>query len=170
MRRLILITGIGMGLALIPTQGFGQEVAEPQLLGYTFLAPGATFYSGGPVARTFHAGVGGEGVFYKGLGVGAEIGAVGVNPGGGFGLVSTNVSYRFGNGTFSPTVVPFVTGGYSLRLNKGDGWSPSQHLVNFGGGVDYWFNPDLALRLEVRDHVYPEDRTHFLGFRVGLVW
>jgi len=41
-------------------------------------------------------------------------------------------------------------------------------MVNFGGGVNWWFKRGLGLRLEVRDHVPTTGNGHLLGFRIGL--
>jgi hypothetical protein len=117
---------------------------------------------------TLHFGVGGEGLVYKGLGVGGEIGYLGATRhlNEGFGVFSPNVSYHFLNATKSGKLAPFVTGGYSLLFRSGVG-----HAVNFGGGVNYWFKDRVGVRLEFRDHVviYP-DLGHFFGFRIGLAF
>jgi hypothetical protein len=134
--------------------------------GYVFVAPGVI---GGEVP-TLHVGVGGEGLVYKGLGLGGEIGYVGLvgDLGEGFGVLSPNVSYHFKNATSSGKFVPFVTGGISL-LFRG---SAAAGAVNFGGGMNWWFKDHVGLRLEVRDHVVgTSDRApHIFGVRIGLAF
>jgi hypothetical protein len=132
--------------------------------GYGFVAPGSTSEGG----STLHFGVGGEGLVYKGLGVGGEIGYLGATRElrEGFGVLSPNVSYHFLNATKSGKVAPFVTGGYSLLFRSG-----VAHAANFGGGVNYWFKDRVGLRLEFRDHIVAHsDLGHFFGFRIGLAF
>ncbi len=132
--------------------------------GYGFVAPGSTSEGG----STLHFGVGGEGLVYKGLGVGGEIGYLGATRelSEGFGVLSPNVSYHFLNATKSGKVAPFVTGGYSLLFRSG-----VAHAVNYGGGVNWWIKDRVGLRLEFRDHVVTDsDLGHFFGFRIGLAF
>lgn len=132
--------------------------------GYAFVAPGSTSEGG----STLHFGVGVEGLVYKGLGVGGEIGYLGATRklSEGFGVFSPNVSYHFLNATKSGKLVPFVTGGYSLLFR-----SDVAHAGNFGGGVNYWFKDRIGARLEFRDHVVGHSGLgHFFGFRIGLAF
>jgi hypothetical protein len=130
--------------------------------GYVFVAPTAS--SEGDYG--LHFGVGGEGLVYKGLGVGGEIGYLGVaqDLSRGVGVFSPNVSYNFWR---SSKVSPFLTGGYSLIVG-GDGVG---NAVNVGGGLQWWFKNHIGMRFEVRDHVYPAApgfRT--VGIRIGLAF
>lgn len=61
--------------------------------------------------------------------------------------------------------MPFVTGGYSLRIRAG-----VASAFNFGGGVNYWFKDRVGLRLEFRDHISHSDLNYFYGFRIGLAF
>ncbi len=92
MRRLIL--GLFF-LALVPTLGFAQTSNEYGGQGYLFFAPGGT--SPGNTANLHFGGAGGEGLIYKGLGVGGELGYL--TPWQGFrsgvGVLSLNGSYNF---------------------------------------------------------------------------
>ena len=67
---------------------------EPHGHGYAFFAPGGISDSS---TATGHVGVGGEGIFGNGLGIGAEIGYVKpINSrGDGIGLFSLNGAYHF---------------------------------------------------------------------------
>ena len=156
-RRLMMVVSILLGVQVVV---MGQTSNEPRGWGYGFGAAGGT--SGGSEA-TLHVGGGGEGLVYKGLGLGAEIGYL--SPfqqfGDGIGILSTNVGYHF----VKPNrkLVPFVSGGFSLAFRNG-----SSGGGNFGGGVQYWMKPHLGLRFEFRDHIFSSDTPHLYGFRVGL--
>jgi len=138
-----------------------SATAQNRGQGYIFAAPGAVERGG---AATLHFGGGGEGLFYRGLGAGAEIGFMGParNLGEGFGVFSVNGSYHFQR---DKKLVPFVTSGYSLFFRNG-----SANLVNFGGGVHYWFRKGIGLRVEFRDHVQPNPTVNFWQFRFGLAF
>lgn len=142
----------------------GAVWAQPSN-GYVFFAPGGATCCG-HTDMTLHFGVGGEAVLGKGVGVGAEIGAVGPRQyfsDGVVGLFSPNGYYHFVHGK-NVKVDPFVTGGYSLLFRSGHA-----NLFNCGGGVNYWFHRKLGARFEFRDHVHWDGGAfHYWGFRVGL--
>jgi hypothetical protein len=151
-------------LALISTFAAAQTPEGYRGQGYVFVGPGGVAPEG--IGPTLHFGVGGEGLIYKGLGAGGEIGyltpARGI--GNGFGIVSGNGSYHFTNVSESRKFVPFATGGYSFLFRSG-----TAHGFNAGGGVNYWFRERIGLRVEFRDNVFYSGRPiHFLGVRVGL--
>jgi hypothetical protein len=150
-------------LALVPASALAQKRDMPRGWGYGFGAIGSS--SGDFGHTTVHVGAGGEGLFYKGLGAGAEIGYLAPTRslGDGFGVASVNVAYHF----VKPgrKLVPFVTGGYSLLFRNG-----SSSGGNIGGGVQYWMKDRVALRFEFRDHIISSDSPHFYGFRVGLAF
>jgi hypothetical protein len=128
--------------------------------GYVFLSPGVTSPDGGGF---MHFGGGGEGVFYKGVGAGGEIGYAYPTSafGCGIGLASVNGLFQFGEARPDRKVVPFATAGYSLAF-RGD----TARFVNFGGGATWWFRERTGLRLEFRDHT--TDGVHLIGFRIGV--
>src|SRR5262245_23970980 len=132
--------------------------------GYVFVAPTTTTEGG----LGLHIGGGGEGLIYKGLGVGGELGYLG-SPDGlrdGIGILSTDMSYHFTKVTKSRKFAPFVTGGYSMLIGRG-----SVNAVNFGGGANWWFKERIGLRLELRDNVPLRfERIHFFGLRIGLAF
>ena len=136
-----------------------SATAQHRGQGYVFAAPGGVERGGD---ATLHFGVGGEGLIYKGLGAGAELGFMGPPRymEEGFGVFSVNGSYHFRR---DQKLVPFVTSGYSLFFRNG-----SASLVNFGGGGHYWFHDRLGLRVEFRDHVQPNPTVNFWEFRFGL--
>ena len=168
MRRLtyiICLTALLAGSAIAQTTA-AQTTKEHHGQGYGFVAPGAV--NDGSSSSTMHFGVGGEGLIYKGLGVGGEIGyAIPTRrPEDGFGIFSANGSYHFRHASASGKLVPFVTGGYSLFFRSSTG-----NAVNFGGGVNYWFREHAGIRAEFRDHVLTVDRNlHYFGFRIGFTF
>jgi hypothetical protein len=136
--------------------GFGGQ-------GYAFFAPGVIVVNGHSLGAA-HVGGGGEAVFGNGMGIGAEAGYVGAWEGFGQGatILSIDGSYHFNR---SRKVSPFVTGGYSLGISS----DSLGNMVNFGGGIHYWFRKRLGLRLEFRDHV---DRSggQLLEGRIGIAF
>ena len=139
-----------------------QSTDDRRGWGYGVVGIGGT--SSGSLA-TLHTGAGGEGLLYKGLGLGAEVVYVGplqrLNEG--FGILSTDVSYHFVRRPSNQKLVPFITGGYSMGFRSG--------VIgggNIGGGVQYWVQPHLGLRLEFRDHIFSSDSPHFYAFRFGV--
>ena len=168
MRYLFLVT---LGLFLFPAMGEAQEEAAPPSRGqgYVFFAPGKG-YPGS--VRTLHFGGGGEGVLYKGLAIGGDIGYLFVPEGGfgtGVGLLSASGSYHFRNIQSFKKLVPFVTAGYSLAFRSG-----TANLFHFGGGVTNWFTERVGFRMEFRDTVLPNfcgcGTGHMLQFRAGFAF
>jgi len=153
-------------LAACGAVAWGQTENGHAGQGYVFIAPGAASHDGG---STLNIGGGGEGLLYKGLGVGADIGYLFPRQdfGCGFGLLSVDGSYHFGARTPGRKVVPFVTAGYSLAFRSGHA-----NLANFGGGLDYWFTDRVGLRAEFRDYVWGcyGCSTHFWGVRLGVAF
>ena len=160
MKRVIIAI---FALALAPASALAQRGDIPRGWGYGFGAIGG---SSGDFGHTMvHVGGGGEGLFYKGLGAGAEVGYLSQTRdlGSGFGVTSVNVVYHFVKP--GQKLVPFVTGGATLAFSGGAAGGG-----NFGGGVQYWMKDRVALRFEFRDHIISSDSPHFYGFRVGLAF
>jgi hypothetical protein len=154
--KVVLLIAVAQSVAL------AQSTNDRRGWGYGIVGIGGT--SSGSVAA-LHVGVGGEGLVYKGLGVGAEVVYAGPLErfGAGFGILSTDVSYHFAGRSLKKRLVPFVTGGYSMGFRSG--------VVgggNIGGGVQYWVRPRLGLRFEFRDHIFSSDSPHFYAFRFGV--
>ena len=143
----------------------GMAAAQPSN-GYVFIAPGGVSCCG-HTSMTLQFGAGGEAVLGKGVGIGAEIGAV-AQPrffsGTVVGIFSPNGYYHFSHGK-NVKLDPFVTGGYTLLFRNGHA-----NLFNFGGGVNYWFRHALGVRLELRDQVHTGASVHYWGFRFGLAF
>ncbi|OFV94609.1 MAG: hypothetical protein A3F68_11130 [Acidobacteria bacterium RIFCSPLOWO2_12_FULL_54_10] len=168
MKRLL---GFALLAALIPATGQAQEYQPPKAMVHLNYGIG-TARAEGEGARIQFLGGGGQGLLYKGFGAGADVGYLFPKEsfGEGFGLLSTNGSYHFFTGREEQKVVPFVTAGHSLAFREG-----TANLFNFGGGVDFWMTQKAALRLEMRDHVWPggddccNPTAHLILFKVGIV-
>lgn len=142
--------------------------------GYVFFAPGGVSCCG-HTAMTVQFGAGGEAVLGWGIGVGAEIAALGTRQDFAdsvVGAFSPNGYYHFVHGRRAKAD-PFVTAGYTLLFRSGH-----TNLFNFGGGVNYWFRPKLGARVEFRDFVYHSGggfgfngtTINYWGVRVGLAF
>ena len=158
MRKIIVAVAL-----LMAVQGvaLAQTSADRRAWGYVFGGAGGA--SGSGSTALFQVGGGGEGLFYKGLGMGAEVSYVAPfrEGGDGLGIFSTDIVYHFNR---SSKLVPFVNGGYSLGFRN----RARSHGGNFGGGVQYWMKDHVGLRLEFRDHGFSSDSPHLYEFRVGL--
>jgi hypothetical protein len=150
-------------MVFLPCASFAQS-KDWRAWGYVFGGIGGSSDGGGAFV---HVGGGGEGLLYKGFGMGAELGyfapASDVS-GNGLGILSVNPVYHFRNASASNKVVPFVTGGVSLGFRDG----ASSVGGNFGGGVQYWFKEKVGLRVEYRTHVFSSDRPFLHGIRAGI--
>jgi hypothetical protein len=151
-------------MTAIPAAAFAQSQREHRGWGYAFAGVGGNtgFNSG---AR-FTAGGGGEVLFFRGLGVGGELGYLSSpeRVGNGFGIGSVDLAYHFNR---SGKIAPFVTGGPSVAFSSGGG---SAVGGNLGGGIQYWPKGRVGLRFEVRDHVFSSDSPHLFTFRVGVTF
>ena len=156
-------------LLLATILGAGKLCAQ-RSNGYIFFAPGGVNCCGEPTAMTIQAGFGGEYGIGKGIGVGAELSALGTRRyllDSVVGVFSPNAYYHFVHQRDSK-FDPFVTAGYSMMFRAGHA-----NLFNFGAGVHYWFTHGVGLRLEFRDHVLRGDYNptlNYWGFRFGLVF
>jgi hypothetical protein len=100
-------------------------------------------------------------------GIGASVDAAAVLPGQGkfkdtVGLLAIDLNYHLKG----VRTEPFVAGGYSLLFRDF-----TANMINFGGGINYWFAPSHGLRLEFRDNVgtvMNGPTTHYWGFRIGM--
>ena len=118
------------------------------------------------------AGLGGEALVYKGLGLGGEIGYAGPDwsfGSNGIGVGSADVSYHFLSKNNANKVEPFATGGYSLYFGHG-----KSSGYNFGGGANVWFSKRAGLRLEIREQGDVSGTIqavrNYVAFRIGLTF
>ncbi len=110
----------------------------------------------------FEFGGGFDWIFYKGLGVGFEISALG-NSTGGVGTAGLNLSYHFLPD--GPGPEPFVVGGMSFGSPPESGLDGCTWAAA-GGGINYWFGNGMAFRAEVRGRYDLEYDDHMIGIRV----
>jgi hypothetical protein len=130
-----------------------------------FFAPGGVTCCG-HTAMTLQAGIGGEAVLFKGIGLGADIGAIGPKDSliDSMGVFSANGYYHFSHRKAIKSD-PYVTGGYTLMFRGGH-----FSLYNFGAGINYWFIRRLGFQVEFRDQLHSSFGTvHYWGARLGLV-
>ncbi len=163
MRRVFVLSAqLVLALFITATAALAQEAPKKETgHGYAFVGLGAvnTGFS------LLQFGGGGEVNFYKGLGMGVELGYAGPLEylSSGIGIMSLDGQYTFGTNT-ARKLRPFITGGYSLAFRNG-----YANALNFGGGVHYWFSNRFGLRLEFRDHVSPSVwDAHFWQGRIGF--
>jgi hypothetical protein len=151
--------------ALALAQDAGQQYRGE---GYVFIGDGLYSEDYGHLG-VGHVGGGGEVWLLKGLSVGSELGAMG-RPGAGVGLFSIDPSYRLLPSFSKSKVVPFVDAGYTRPFDN-DGYTRSDNLFNFGGGIHYWPFKRVGLRLDFRDYVDHGrvETNHFPALRIGLV-
>ena len=165
MRRAILATII---LALVPCLAQAQSSDYSKWSGYGYLAPGGRVTSGSGSRATLHLGGGVERFFSRHAGMGADAGFLGTFepdhrfPVDRWGVFSSNFVASYRAKSNRTGTEGFVTGGYTLI--SGDG---TYNGVNFGGGFNWWFDKQVGLRVEVRDHLLLGP-FHTVGLRIGL--
>jgi hypothetical protein len=157
--KLILVGAVVMTSFWVPA----AMAQVPKVQGYGFYAYGPEIDE----SRRFgHIGVGGSGAVWKGVSVGAEIGAIyftkpnrGVLPN-----VQAGGGYHFRAGKPETKWDPFVTAGYAVFVNDGLFSSPY-----FGGGAVYWLRPHLGIRFEFRHQAVRDwSRDGYPEFRIGI--
>jgi hypothetical protein len=160
-------------LTLCSAAAWGQAEDSYRGHGYAYFAPGFGNYRSGQRPAAMEFGGGGEVLVHKGLAIGADIGRLHVDAAkysiaSNLVLLSVNGAYHFGARKQGAKVVPFVTwgGGRGWSLRQGGG---SGSTINLGGGIQYWFQKRMALRLEVRD-TFISENFHHLGLRLGLAF
>lgn len=143
--------------------------------GYGYFGIGASAGNQVSSSAVQLVGFGGEGFLYKGLGLGGEVGYA--SWGGPYHrawVPSVDFSYHFRGNVAHAKVDPFVYGGVSV-------YAPTMHDArgsaagNAGVGVNQWFHPHAALRLEVGDTIESSTPNlgpggHSLSFRVGVTF
>jgi len=168
MKKLIAIVAV---LLVAPGLASAQGSDHPsRVQGYVFLGEGP-YSEDSADFRVGHVGGGGEVLLYKGLGIESEVGAMGRPGEGGVGIFSIDPSYQFLRSRRRSKLVPFVEAGYSRAFGN-FGFTYSQDLLNFGGGIYYWPFKRVGLRLDFRDYVDHAwgygVTTNYPAFRVGL--
>lgn len=145
---------------------FCAAAAAQTSSGYVYFAPGGSTTSGHTL-MTIQVGVGGDLVLGKGIGVGAEIGAMAPREhfSSALGVLSPNLSYHFVHQE-GRKLDPYITGGYTLLFREGH-----ENLFNYGVGTNYWFARRVGLKMEFRDQVATVGTTvHFWGIHLGVAF
>ena len=145
---------------------FVASAAQAQVLGYAVAGPATTMgfvnhsritfnAAGGAEVRTgHHVGIGGEAGLFNRLLVG-----------------SANLTLHFQDQAHRRNGVhPFVTAGYS-QLGIGDG-EGAFSAFNLGAGLHFWPSDHAGVRIDIRDHLRPDDRgaTHYWSARIGIAF
>ena len=162
--------GTTLILIMAPALTSAQDTSTPfQGDGYLFIG-GGDYADGNAHYGISHVGGGGELQLAGGFGVGSELGVMG-QPGEGTGLFSIDPFYRFLHAGSKSRIVPFVNGGYTCAFGN-RGFTNSNTLLNFGGGIDYWPTKHVGFRLEFRNYLdYGYARTaDYPALRVGVVF
>jgi len=132
---------------------------------WTLTNGGAT--AGGRTAYQLGLNGGGEFAIRKGFSAGLEGGFTG-DPRSNYGdtmigMASVNGYYHI-NHSRDSVLDPFLTMGYTVLFR-----SDTQNAFNYGVGLNWWFKPTAAVRVEFRDHTFSSPaRVHFWGFRAGV--
>ncbi len=151
-------------LLLLVTNGYAQAETRSQGTGYLFFAPG--------IYGRDHSGAiqfGGGGNYRSSIGLGGGLDASYLAPwsytGEGIGTFSPYLYYSYLKK--ESRIEPFLSGGYTLFFR-----SSTANGINFGGGIHFWFNRKIALKLEFRDDVMLSSyqNIHVLGFRMGVAF
>lgn len=155
-----------LSFAILPLLFAGAAAAQ-DTRGAFFVGPGGTTQSGF-TQRSYEVGGSVERLLAMGIGAGAELEGV-VHAAGqaknSVGIFSLNPYYHF---LKERALDPYATFGYSLLFRD-----YTANLYNYGGGVNYWFKPNMGVKVEVRDHVWSHplvSSTHIWGVRVGITF
>ena len=158
---------VGFVAACVFVLGCGVGRAEAQGLGYAIVGPSGVMGTSGSAGLAGHAAAGGELLIKNRVGVGGEYGIF-AGEGGGLHIASANAVLHFAPAERQRGTRPFVSGGYT-RLSNGEG---DFNAFNVGGGVDIWARERVGVRVEIRDHIRPDDRgnIHYWAIRAGVVF
>ena len=145
----------------------GAGRAEAQGLGYAIVGPSGVMGTSGSAGLAGHGAAGGELLIRNRIGAGGEYGIF-AGEGGGLTIASLNGVVHFAPAERERGTRPFVSGGYT-RLSNGEG---TFNAYNIGGGVDIWARERVGVRVEIRDHIRPDDRgdIHYWAIRAGIVF
>jgi hypothetical protein len=152
------ITLIFLASLTSPTSLYAQGLA------YGVAGPATTMGFVNHSRITVNAAGGGEVVAADRVAVGGEVGFFNRLIAG-----SANATVHLG-GVKNSRLSPFVTGGYT-RMGIGDG-EGAFSAWNVGAGAHFWFGDRMGLRVELRDHLRPDDRgtTQYWSLRAGLAF
>src|SRR5688500_1136081 len=154
-------------MACLFVLGCGAAPAEAQGLGYAIVGPAGVMGTSGSAGLAGHGAGGAELLVRNRVGAGGEFGVF-AGEGGGLYIASVNGVLHFAPVRRERGTRPFVSGGYT-RLSNGEG---TFNGYNIGGGVDIWARERAGVRVEIRDHIRPDDRgtIHYWAIRAGVVF
>jgi hypothetical protein len=138
---------------------------ESQVVGYGVFGP--TVLSGGSEYLVSGTTAGGVELLINGrIGVGMEAGFIGTPLSGWPVFSATGVWHLTSSRRDGPRVSPFLAAGISSI----DSERPTSRSWNMGGGVDIWLRERVALRIDYRDHVTPQEEftPRYSMLRVGV--
>jgi hypothetical protein len=150
---------LALALTLGTMPGAVTAAAAQTVHGYGFGGPAGIVEEDGAVLA--HFGGGAEFLTPVGFGASVEVGRMGKD-GTWINHVSVDGTHHFLRR--DERVEPFVSAGYTRFFEGGEGIN----TFNFGGGVNVWAAPRVALRIDVRDHVYAGNAVHVPSVRFGV--
>jgi Sec-independent protein translocase protein TatA len=190
-KRALLLAFVGIALTVPSNLAQAQRIDAAVGVG-TILAPGASSASSSeyPVSLSggLYPGLSGDLIFWRNLGIGAEIywrASQGVNYGGSVGVNFRPFFYNF-NAVYSPklanhTYLELVGGlggldtrfyecpDYDCNLGLSSGVNSFAHFdVDFGGGVKFYAKRGIFIRPEARFYFIRND-TNFSSNHAGRV-
>lgn len=188
MKRLMAVAVLALIAPIMAlAQNTDQQKADQQSADHPPRGLGYVFVGEGTHSMGLTTGFGGEAYVFKGLGLGAEIGAADMSS---FvtGVGSADLSYHFFPKKVHGRVSPFITGGYTAffghNTHTGTGLFGHKPLMtegfNIGGGVDLFASKHVGMRFDVRyyghggrilNYIYPDlDQFSFVAFRIGVTF
>jgi hypothetical protein len=158
---------------LLPSMFWAACCLSPVTLNAQYTRTYGLFGAGGSAThstheRSYFAGGGLERLLNHGIGIGGEVSAIlpaSDVSGRTIGLASLDGYYHLQR---KSKLVPYASAGFSLLFRD-----YVRNGANYGLGTVYWFEDNMGLVIDARDHIgsLPNaQRTHFWGFRVGLTW
>lgn len=150
---------VGLALATAALFAFATTTSAQTVQAYGFGGPAGVIEEDGELLA--HVGGGAEILAPAGFGVSIEGGKLGKD---GFWINHVSVDGTYHWIQRAQRIEPFVAAGYSRFFAEGIG----VNTFNFGGGVNVWAHPRVALRIDVRDHVLPEPAIHLPSVRFGV--
>jgi hypothetical protein len=156
-----------LALAVAAAAPVTGQNTEKKYNGHGYAVVGLGVPDSGKLADLISFGGGGEGFLWKGLTIGSDLNYVmpRMATDEGIGMWNLTGGWHFINRTGEQKVIPFITGGYSLAFRES-----TLSLYNYGGGVNYWFQPRVGVRVEVRDYRHNRYGRFNTELRFGVLF
>ena len=163
--RIVAVAALSVCVWMAAPSASAQSSFDRDVRGQAFLfaSPVAMSQVGSAI---FEFGGGYDWLVYEGLGVGGEVSVMGDGYSA-IGTAGVNVSYHFVPS--GPGLEPFVVGGLSFGSGPEAGLS-GYTWATAGGGLNYWFDNGMAIRVEVRGRFDVQYDSHAVGVRVGVTF